>query len=46
MSRIIPYNYSIDYSPMKDFDVLAEFIKSCERKQIKTGFYYTFATNN
>lgn len=44
--QIIPYNYSIDYSPMKGVDVLGEFIKSCEKKQIKTGFYYTVATNN
>ncbi len=44
--EIIPYNYSIDYSPMKGVDVLAEFIKSCEKRQIKTGFYYTVATNN
>jgi len=44
--QIIPYNYSIDYSPMKGVDVLAEFIESCKKKQIKTGFYYTVATNN
>jgi hypothetical protein len=44
--EIIPYNYSIDYSQMKGVDVLAEFINSCEEKQIKTGFYYTVATNN
>ncbi len=44
--QIIPYNYSIDYSPMKGVDVLGDFIKSCEKKKIKTGFYYTVATNN
>jgi hypothetical protein len=44
--EIIPYNYSIDYSPMKGVDVLGEFIKSCEKKQIKTGFYYSVVTNN
>jgi hypothetical protein len=44
--EIIPYNYSIDYSPMKGIDVLGEFIKSCEKKQIKTGFYYTVVNNN
>lgn len=44
--QMIPYNYSIDYSPMKGVDVLGEFIKSCEKRQIKTGFYYTVATNN
>lgn len=44
--EIISYNYSIAYSPMKGIDVLDEFIKSCEKKQIKTGFYYTVVTNN
>ena len=44
--EIIPYNYSIDYSPMKGVDVLADFIKSCQKRQVKTGFYYTVATNN
>jgi hypothetical protein len=44
--EIISYNYSIDYSPMKGADVLGEFIKSCDKKQIRTGFYYTVATNN
>jgi hypothetical protein len=44
--EIIPYNYSIDYSPMKGIDVLGEFIKSCEKRQIKTGFYYTIASNS
>jgi len=43
--QLIPYNYSIDYSPMKGRDVLAEFISSCQKRQIKTGFYYTVATN-
>lgn len=44
--EIMSYNYSINYSPMKGRDVLGEFIKSCEKKNIKTGFYYTVATNN
>jgi hypothetical protein len=44
--EIISYNYSIDYSPMKGADVLGEFINSCDKKQIRTGFYYTVATNN
>jgi hypothetical protein len=44
--EIVPYNYSIDYSPMKGADVLGDFIMSCEKKKIKTGFYYTVATNN
>ncbi|CAF3638879.1 unnamed protein product, partial [Rotaria sordida] len=44
--QIIPYNYSIDYSPMKGVDVLGNFVKSCEKKQIRTGFYYTVVSNN
>jgi hypothetical protein len=44
--QIIPYNYSIAYSPMKGVDVLGDFINSCQKKQIRTGFYYTIASNN
>ena len=44
--KIIAYNYTVDYSPVKGVDVLDEFIKSCEKRQIKTGFYYTVVTNN
>ena len=44
--RIIPYTYSIDYSSMKGRDVLGEFIASCKKKQIRTGFYYTVVNNN
>ncbi|CAF1530112.1 unnamed protein product [Adineta ricciae] len=44
--RIIPYTYSIDYSSMKGRDVLEEFIASCKKKQIRTGFYYTVVNNN
>lgn len=44
-SKIVPYNYTVDYSPMKDRDVLDELIKSCEKKQIRTGFYYTVVFN-
>jgi len=43
--ELIPYNYSIDYSPMKGRDVLGEFVNSCEQRKIRTGFYYTVATN-
>jgi hypothetical protein len=43
--EIISYNYSIDYSPMKGIDIFEEFIKSCQKKQIKTGFYYTVVSN-
>ena len=31
---------------MKGVDVLGEFIKSCEKRQIRTGFYYTVVSNN
>ena len=44
--EIIPYNYTVDYSPVKGVDVLDEFIKSCQKRDIKTGFYYTVVTNN
>lgn len=44
--QIIPYNYTVDYSPVKGIDVLDKFIKSCKNGNINTGFYYTVATNN
>jgi len=43
--EIIPYNYSIDYSPVKGADVLGQFVQSCQKKKIKTGFYYTVVSN-
>ena len=43
--EIIPYNYSVGYSPVKDVDVLGKFIESCQAKKIRTGFYYTVASN-
>ncbi|CAF3065525.1 unnamed protein product [Rotaria socialis] len=44
--EVIPYNYSIDYSRVKGIDVLGNFVQSCEKKQIRTGFYYTVVSNN
>ena len=44
--EIVPYNYTVDYSPMKGVNVLGEFVKSCEKRQIKTGFYYSVVSNN
>jgi hypothetical protein len=44
--EIISYNYTVDYSPVKGRDVVDEFIKSCEKRQIRTGFYYTVVVNN
>jgi len=44
--EIVPYNYTVDYSPMKGRDVLGEFVKSCEKRQIKTGFYYSVVSNS
>jgi hypothetical protein len=44
--EIVPYNYTVDYSPVKGIDVLGEFVKSCEKIQIKTGFYYSVVSNN
>ena len=43
--QIIPYNYSIDYSPVKGIDVLKEFTQSCRNYGIKNGFYYTVTAN-
>ena len=43
--EMIPYNYSVNYSPVKGVDVLAQFINSCQAKQIRTGFYYTVVSN-
>jgi hypothetical protein len=44
--EIVSYNYTVDYSPVKGVDILDEFTKSCEKRQIKTGFYYTVVVNN
>lgn len=41
----IPYNYSVNYSPVKGVDVLGRFVDSCQKRQIRTGFYYTVVTN-
>jgi alpha-L-fucosidase len=30
---------------MKGIDVLGEFVKSCEKRQIRTGFYYSVVSN-
>jgi hypothetical protein len=43
---IVPYNYTVDYSPVKGVNILDAFIKSCYKRQVRTGFYYTVATNN
>ena len=42
----VPYNYTIDYSPMKGRDVLDEFIESCNKRRIRTGFYYSVVSND
>jgi alpha-L-fucosidase len=44
--QIVPYNYTVEYSPLKGIDVLGEFVNSCEKKQIKTGFYYSVVSNS
>lgn len=44
--EVIPYNYSIGYSPVKGMDVLGSFVSSCQQKEVKTGFYYTAINNN
>lgn len=44
--EVIPYNYSIGYSAVKGMDVLGSFVSSCQKAEIKTGFYYTVVNNN
>ena len=44
--EIVPYNYTVQYSPLNGTDVLGEFVKSCQKKQIKPGFYYSVIWNN
>jgi hypothetical protein len=44
--EIISYNYTVDYSPVKGVDILEKFVESCDKKQIRSGFYYTVVTNN
>lgn len=44
--EIVPYNYTVQYSPLNGTDVLGEFVQSCEKRQIKTGFYYSVVSNN
>eukprot|EP00041_Stephanoeca_diplocostata_P027835 m.773850 g.773850 ORF g.773850 m.773850 type:complete len:551 (+) comp23254_c1_seq13:200-1852(+) len=41
------YNYSVAYTPWKNGtgDVLSQFLKSCNAKNIGTGFYYSLASN-
>ncbi|CAF1602069.1 unnamed protein product, partial [Didymodactylos carnosus] len=42
----IPYNYSISYSPKTETDLVGNFIRSCQKAGIKTGFYYSVVWNN
>ncbi len=44
--EIVPYNYTVQYSPLKTVDVLGEFVTSCQKSQIKPGFYYSVVSNN
>jgi len=44
--QIVRYNYTIDYSPIKDVDVFEEFIKNCEKRQIETDYYYSVVSDN
>ena len=44
--RIVPYNYTVDYSPVKGTDILDQFVQSCRKRQIRPGFYYSVATND
>ncbi len=44
--EIVPYNYTVQYSPLNGTDVLGEFVKSCATRQIKSGFYYSVVSND
>ena len=45
-NQTIPYNYSISYSPVSGTDLVGNFVKSCQKAGIKTGFYYSVVWNN
>lgn len=45
-NQTIPYNYSISYSPKSGVDLVGNFIESCRKAGIKTGFYYSVIWNN
>ena len=45
-NQTIPYNYSITYSPKSGIDLVGNFIQSCQKAGIKTGFYYSVVWNN
>ena len=40
-----PYNYSIQYSSCPSCNVVADFLATCKKYNIKPGFYYSIATN-
>ncbi|CAF1334163.1 unnamed protein product [Adineta ricciae] len=44
--EVVPYNYTVNYSPVKGVDILDEFVKSCYKQKIQTGFYYSTVINN
>ena len=44
--EIVPYNYTVAYSPVKGVNIVDEFIKSCNKHNVRTGFYYTVVDND
>jgi hypothetical protein len=39
-------NYTVAYSPVKGVNIVDEFIKSCNKHNVRTGFYYTVVDND
>ena len=44
--EMVPYNYTVAYSPVKGANIVDEFIKSCNKQNVRTGFYYTVQDND
>lgn len=40
-----PYNYSVQYSSCPGCNVVADFLATCAKYNIRPGFYYSLATN-
>jgi alpha-L-fucosidase len=45
-NETIRYNYSIQYSPKSETDLLQDFVASCRKAGIRTGVYYSVLWNN
>ncbi|ORX36781.1 alpha-L-fucosidase [Kockovaella imperatae] len=43
---IVPYNYSIQHSPLAGQNIVAQFTESAKRYDVDPGFYYSLDYNN